>query len=77
MDNKILYEYLSLNGYSDEDILLVLTKEIERKKIEKIILEYEEQLSKSGFSKSYALENYRSFLAIQKFEELKQRKVGM
>ena len=79
MDDKKLIEYLSLNGYNDEDIVLVLTKEIERKKIERIILDYEEQLIKNGFSRTYALENYRSFLAMQKLaeEKLKQRKVGM
>ena len=75
MDDKKIIEYLSLNGFQEDKIAMILAHEIERNGIERLILNYEEELIANGFSRTEALENYRSFQTIKRLAEEK-KKIG-
>ncbi len=75
MDNKKLIEYLSIKGFDEDKIAMILAHEIERRGIERLIHNYEEELIANGFSRTEALENFRSFQAIKRLAEEK-KKIG-
>jgi hypothetical protein len=61
MDNSIITQYLSIRGYTTEEIASVLSNEEKRANIVNIILAYETELKHKGFSRREAIANYRIY----------------